>query len=264
MSGRSGWGPGLVLVSLGVLVVGCEPEESPPILGEVLPEGVDYAFTQMRTFMTREGIRRARLEADTAEFVGETEVHMRPVTLIFFDQDGRESTVITADYGVYYELTEDMDAEGSVVVLDRADGQRLETERMKYVNAEDRLYGDTAFTFYRDDGRTIIEGSAFESDPGMDSLVAFTPSGQTARPVVRAPASAPVLGAEEPAADSASGVETDSVAAVEPTFGDSAAVDTVAVPPDSIGTSLEPPDSTGAPSDTVADAPRVGRPQVPR
>ena len=211
------------LISLAVLVGACAAEEAPPTAGDVLPDGVDYAFTRMRTFMTREGIRRARIEADTAEFVGENEVHMRPVKLIFFDQDGRESTELTADYGVYYELTEDMDAEGSVVVLDRADGQRLETERITYVNDEDRLYGDTAFRLYRDDGLTVIDGSAFESDPAMDSVIVLTPSGQTDR--VLTPPSAP---APDPEATPS-----------EPDTADNAVVD---------------PDSTTAPPDTIPDS----------
>lgn len=231
---------GWVLVPLTVLITACGQREEPPTATDLLPEGVDYAFTRLRTFMTREGIRRGRLEAETAQLVGEGELHMRPVKLIFFDAEGRESTEITADYGVYYELTEDMDAEGSVVVLDRAGGQRLETERLKYVNTEDRLYGDTAFTLYRDNGGTVIDGSAFESDPAMDSVIVLTPSGQTDRPVTRAPVVAPASDPTDP---------------VDDTLPPS-----VPAPPDTTIARPEASDSTGAPPDTLARPGRASRP----
>ncbi len=191
-------------VLLTLSLAACAPDESPPVAAEVLGEGVDMAMTRMRTFVTREGVRRARLEADTAEFMNETEIHMRPVTLTFFDQDGREATVVTADFGIFYETTEDMEAHGSIVALDRRDDQRLETERLRYVASRDRLFGDVPFTFWRDGGRTVVNGSAFESDPGMDSLTVLTPSGQSEqrgpRPVPPPPAARPAA-ADTPRAD---------------------------------------------------------------
>ncbi len=180
---------------------------------------------QMRTFVTREGIRRARIEADTAEFVGETEIHLRPVTMTFFDGDGRETTRVTANFGIYYELTEDMDAQGAVVALDRVDDQRLETERLRYVSAEDRLYSETAFTMYSDGGATVMRGASFESDPGLDSVRVMSPSGQTAQPLgAQAPSRPPAA-----APDSPSSLPDSSTGAAEP--ADSTAISRPEPPP---------------------------------
>lgn len=225
-------GPAAAVLLVPVLLLGaCQPEDNPPVASEVLREGVDMAMTQMRTWVTREGVRRARLEADTAEFMGETEIHMRPVSLTFFDPEGREMSVVTADFGIFYEQTEDMHAEGSIVVLDRRDDQRLETERLRYVSAEDRLYGDVDFVLYSDGGETELRGRSFESDPGLDSVRVVTPSGQTERGVE------PGAGAEPPPA------ATDTV-------GPEAASDTA---PSAPGAS---PDSAGeAGPDTVPPAP---------
>ncbi|MDX1578995.1 MAG: hypothetical protein R3266_10935, partial [Gemmatimonadota bacterium] len=89
---------------VAALLAGCGDEGEPPTAGEVLREGVEMVLIDMRTFVSRVGVRRARLEADTAEFMGESEIHLRPVSLTFFDELGRESSVITADFGIFYEL----------------------------------------------------------------------------------------------------------------------------------------------------------------
>lgn len=173
----------LASVSLaGWLALGCAPDEGPPVASEVLREGVDMVMIPMDTYLTREGIRRALLHTDTAEFVTEGEIHMRGVALTFFDVDGREASVITAESGIFYENTEDMEATGSIVVLDRREDRRLETEALRYVAAEDRLYGDRSFTMWEDGGRTELRGAAFESDPGLDSVRVRRPSGQSERP----------------------------------------------------------------------------------
>jgi len=183
---------GLVVGVLALLGSACRPEDTPPIATEILRSDVDMAMTQMATYVTRDGIRRARVEADTAEFISENEIHMRPVRLVFYDEQGRETTVIRADFGVLYELTEDMRAEGNVVAQDGERGQRLETERLRYVNLDDRLYGDTTFTLFRDLGPTVIEGSGFESDVRMDSLTVLDSFGETDRSLLQGPSSAPV------------------------------------------------------------------------
>lgn len=164
------------------LALGCGPDDGPPVASEVLREGVDMVMIPMDTYLTREGIRRALLHTDTAEFVTEGEIQMRGVALTFFDVDGREASVITAESGIFYENTEDMEATGSIVVLDRREDRRLETEALRYVAAEDRLYGDRPFTMWEDGGRTELRGAAFESDPGLDSVRVRRPSGQSERP----------------------------------------------------------------------------------
>lgn len=218
----------LACVSLAIsLAPGCGPDDGPPVASEVLREGVDMVMIPMDTYLTREGIRRALLHTDTAEFVTEGEIHMRGVALTFYDVDGGEASVITAESGIFYENTEDMEATGSIVVLDRREDRRLETEALRYVAAEDRLYGDRPFTMWEDGGRTELRGAAFESDPGLDSVRVRRPSGQSERPPtpdVRPDTTRPTGAAGDTAA---ARQDTTSTAAV----GDTAAAgDTAAVP----------------------------------
>jgi len=261
------WRCALLLAS-ALFAAGCRPDESPPVAGQALREGVDMVMYEMRTFVTREGIRHARIEADTAEFVGETEIHLRPLTMTFFAEDGSETTQVTADFGVYYELTEDMDAQGSVIALDRVDDQRLETERLRYVNADNRLYSETAFTMWSDGGRTVMRGTSFESDPGLDSVRVMTPSGRTEQPIGASIAPAPSGAGDAagtPPPDAPPPVSS-AVSAGPPTASADTSADARAsgVPPD---TSVAVPDTSSIAPDTSVTAPDTSGtrpPGIPR
>ena len=208
------------IVALASLCAACERDDAPPTAGELLPEGVEMAQTAMRTTVTREGIRRAFVEGDTAEWRGEHEVHLRPMRIFFYNANGIPASEVTSDFGIYNELTGDLDAQGGVVAEDYVDGQRLETEHMKYVNADGRLYGPVPFSLSRAVGTMVIEGTAFESDPGLDSVIVLNPEGET-RPRL-------VTVADIPAEDSAGAP------------ADSAVVQDTAAAPDTTGATRRP------------------------
>lgn len=165
-------------VSLLPLFVACGSGDAPPTASEPLPEGVDTAVRGMRTFVTRDGVRRAVVEADTAEWREDNVIHLRRMTLTFFDPGGLESTEVTAEFGVFHQLTGDLEAERRVVVEDRVDNQRLETERLRYRNADGRLLGDTTFQFVDPVEGLTLDGTAFESDPALDSVVVLNQEGE--------------------------------------------------------------------------------------
>ncbi|WP_419941665.1 hypothetical protein [Candidatus Palauibacter sp.] len=263
-----GGGPPLWAV-LVALFAACEPDNAPPTAGQLLPEGVQMAQTAMRTVVTREGVRRAVVEGDTAEWHGENEVHLRPMRIIFYDVNGNPSSEVTSAYGIYDELRGDLQAEGDVVAEDHVDGQRLETERMRYVNAEGRLYGDTLFRLSRAVGTMLIEGSAFESDPGLDSVIVLNPEGETRPRIVTVADPTPMD--TTPAAADTTPVVQDIAEAEVPTLvaedtaaarpDTMAALDTLVAPPDTtvaLDTLVAPPDTTVAldtlvaPPDTTA------------
>ena len=182
-------GLGLMLL---VSVLACDRDDDPPVAVEILGDDVEMAMLDMDHYLTREGVRRARLRADTAEFLADGTVRMRPIELTFFDRQGNELSVVTGDRGTYNETTEDMEARGSVVAIDHRDDQRLETSHLRYQAEQDRLFGDEAFTLYRDNGRTVLRGSGFETDPGLASILMFDSSGRTEQaPPARPPAGTP-------------------------------------------------------------------------
>ena len=277
-TGRAGALGVFTWVSLLPFSAACGSDDGPPTAGEPLPQGVDTAVRGMRTFVTRDGIRRALVEADTAEWRVGSQIHLRRMTLTFFDPSGLETTEVTALGGIFFQLTGDLEAEEQVVVEDRLDDQRLETERLVYRHVEGRLYGDTAFRLLHDTEGLTLQGTGFESDPALDSVivlnqegemrpgVAFTeavplpavPAGDTTDVDAETVAGEPV--ADEPAPGDSLAAEADPAAAeVDPATAEAdppaEGVDPATEevdPAAEIDPEAVPPDSLEAPSDTTA------------
>lgn len=257
-------------VSLLPFLLACGSGDAPPTASEPLPEGVDTAVRGMRTFVTRDGVRRAVVEADTAEWREDNEIHLRRMTLTFFDPNGLQSTEVTSVFGIFHQLTGDLEAEGQVVVEDRVDDQRLETERLRYRNADGRLLGDTTFQFVDPVEGLTLDGTGFESDPALDSVVVMNQEGEMLPvasftetiPLPAVPAGDPAGVADEPVAGEQAAGEpvAEEQAADEPPAADSAAAggNPEALPaPDTTAaadTTASSPDSVPAPVDSAAAA----------
>lgn len=134
----------------------------------------------VRHILTSDGVRRAQLLADTALFVdGEALVRFRNVRVHFFGDLGEEVSILRAEEGLVNLETEDMEATGQVVVVDRDQSERLETEVIEYIADADELRSEVDFVFYR--GTNTIRGQGFVSDPGLDTVRVTQPSAVTPR-----------------------------------------------------------------------------------
>lgn len=166
---------------LGVGVAGCDGDDSAAVAGaELLELGAEQVAIDVRHILTSDGVLRAQLVADTAFFLNEESlVRFRGVRVHFFGDVGEEVSVLTAEEGVVYLESEDMEATGRVVVVDREQSERLETEALEYVAATNELHSDVDFTFYR--GSNTIRGQGFVSDPGLDTVRVTQPSAVSPR-----------------------------------------------------------------------------------
>lgn len=171
----------LTLAAVGA----CRGEEQVEVASsDLLSLDADMALVKMEHFMTRDGLRRAHLLADTAYFLQDSsKVRMRPVAVTFFDSDGQEVSELTAAEGIYDMRTNDMRVTGGVVVLSRRDFQRLETERLTYSAKDDKLRSDTLFVLYQNN--TVLRGTGLVSDPGLRETTVTHPSAVIENP--RAP-----------------------------------------------------------------------------
>ncbi len=176
--GRSGGPAAFGALALIATLAGCGSEDPVETAGpEFLRLGADQVLVDMEHFMSRSGLRRAHLVADTAYFLrDDTRVRVVPVDLTFYDQDGRVTSQLTAREGYYDMQRNDMEAFGGVVLLDRREGQRLVTEELEYDAVADRLRSDRAFTLYR--GDTVLRGRGFETDPALDTVRVLQPAGR--------------------------------------------------------------------------------------
>ena len=129
---------------------------------------------------------------------------------------------------------------------DRRDDQRLETERVRYQNFDGRLYGDTAFLLMRGLEGLSLEGTGFESDPTLDSVIVLNQTGEMRPRVVYSGAAATLADSAEAAGDSTAVVAettTEEAGLTEP-GAETAAVDDPAPADSTVVGDPAPADST--------------------
>ena len=167
-----------LIVALGAGLVACGDTGEPPLVAEdVLRLNVEanQVVFGLAHWVTSEGIRRARVEADTAFFIEDKAlVELRMMNVVFFDAAGDTTSILTSLEGTYNWNTQDMVAERDVVVVNPKDGRRVETSVLYYNRAEDRIWGDQPTKIWEPDG-TLVEGTAFETNSRMDRVDLTSP-----------------------------------------------------------------------------------------
>ena len=157
------------------LVASCEESGARPTTTIQAPDSADQVLEGFSHYVTNEGVRRSRVEADTAYFYEATQItNLVNVKVTFYDLKGAESSTLTSKTGVYRWQDGSMEANGNVVVVS-PDGRRLATERLRYDNASNQISTDRHFTFDR--GEEHLEGNSFRSDPDFRNVVTDRPRG---------------------------------------------------------------------------------------
>lgn len=163
----------IAAICLASCLLACGESGEPPLVAEEVlqlnPEADQVVFG-LEHYVTANGIRRALVEADTAFFLeGRPIVELRVLRVTFYDVDGEETSVLTSREGTYDWDNGDMTARTDVVVVNRAEGRRLETSVLYYLRPEDRIWSDEHTTMIEADG-TTIQSSYFESDSRMEQI----------------------------------------------------------------------------------------------
>lgn len=163
---------GLVLVGGLLLIAGCD--DGPPrsvVDPELAASEADYIIFGLKDYLSRNGIREAIVEADTAfVFQDSTIVLLRGnVTLTAYHEGlGTEKALVTSDRGRMDTTSNELLAEGNAVLLIRADGKRIESYQLRYMPDVDMIRSDSATVMY--DGEDVVEGTGFTSDLSFESI----------------------------------------------------------------------------------------------
>jgi LPS export ABC transporter protein LptC len=165
-----------IMVALAAVTVSsCEDSGARPTTTIQAPDSADQVLEGFSHYVTNDGIRRSRVEADTAYFYEGTQVtNLTNLKVTFYDLKGAESSTLTARRGVYRWQDGSMEAHDSVVVVS-PDGRRLATDRLRYDNASNQISTDRHFTFDR--AEEHLEGNSFRSDPDFRNVVTDRPRG---------------------------------------------------------------------------------------
>ncbi len=166
------------ILAVGALLVGlmaCEETGAKPTTTVSASDDADQVLEGFSHYVTFGGVRRSRVEADTAFFYEGTQItELRHVTVVFYDLRGVEGSTLTARKGTYRWQDGSMEADENVVVVN-PDGRTLRTQKLKYDNATNTISTDVPFTFER--GAEHLEGNSFKSDPDFKNVVTDRPRG---------------------------------------------------------------------------------------
>lgn len=155
-----------ILLATCAVAAACQGDAIEPPSG-VTPEMESLAsnvFFGMVAFMSANGVREGRIQADTAyAFPDSAMVRLRGMTAVFFDENGTERATVTGREGEWDQETDRMSAYGDVVLLVHTDGSKIESQELQYDPDNDRVWSDSATVQTLADG-TVTSGTAFESD----------------------------------------------------------------------------------------------------
>lgn len=161
-----------------LVLAACDGPTATPVASEAL-QGLqtDLVYYGMVSFLTNEGVRQGRVEADTAfVFNDSTNLQLRNMRIVFYDDDGRERARVVGDSGEMDQRSNRMVARGHVILTIQADGRRVESAELNYDPDRDRIWSDSATTLTYADGR-VTKGSSFESDLEFKNLTVKNPTG---------------------------------------------------------------------------------------
>ncbi|MDQ6887986.1 MAG: LPS export ABC transporter periplasmic protein LptC [Gemmatimonadota bacterium] len=163
-----------IRIALGAMVLGgalaCTKMKEPPVAARnVLADSADQVMFGISTFLTTDGVRKAKLQSDTAYFFDDNaRIELRKVTMIFYTITGLKSSTLTSRQGTYNRRTSTAEARGEVEVVSE-DGRHLTTPQLRFTQTTNEISSDSSFVLTTPDGRRL-EGVGFRSDPNMKNI----------------------------------------------------------------------------------------------
>jgi LPS export ABC transporter protein LptC len=157
---------GMVLsMLLAGLVAGCHKDTPSTPSGEEVripdQEARDFTLTE-----SSEGKKSWTLWSSYAAMYNDRNlVDARTVRIEFFDREGKKNSTLTADQGLVFQRTNDLEARGKVRVTTES-GVTLETDSLRWQNARGKIVSD-AFVRVTRNG-DVVTGYGFESDATLE------------------------------------------------------------------------------------------------
>ena len=163
-------GMAALLTCAALAAAACEEQvATTPLPEELRALNADQVLFDIVTHVTVDGIREARIQADTAYiWQDSTSVAMRTVNLIMYDEAGEERARVTSRTGLMNEDTQLMVARGDAVLV-MAD-RRIESAEIHYEPQRDRIWSDSTTIMTMTEGGRVVEGSAFLSDANFENI----------------------------------------------------------------------------------------------
>ena len=160
-----------------VLLAGCSKDPTPT--GEDFQSiAADMIMVGMTQNMTADGLRRARLQGDSAfMFDDSAKVKVKGVNLTIFNEQGMESARLTARAGDFNTQNQGMVARGNVILVTTgATPRRIETEELHYDPETHKLWSTVKTLMV--EGGSRITGDGFTADDKFENVSVTHPEGR--------------------------------------------------------------------------------------
>jgi len=156
-------------LTLCLFFVGCG-QKAPPPSGDV-PQGLvpDQIIEGFSLMETENGKKQWVLTSPKASnYEKQKTVQIEGVKIDFYRVNEELYSTLTADRGTVNTTSNDMVAQGHVLVVSR-DGAKLETNLLRWDNARQKIMSDDSVRITR--GKTVMTGIGLESDPSLEHVV---------------------------------------------------------------------------------------------
>lgn len=164
------------LAAAWLAAAGCAEQGMRPSTSLAVADSADQVLYRMSTRVVDEGLQRSYVVAETAYVYQARQVmDLRQLRMTFFDDQGRQTSVLTARQGLYTMTNQSLDARGDVVV-ESTEGKKLETEHLIYDKGAMQVRSDTTFTYTSP--AEILTGAGFTSDLEFRNVVIDRPRGR--------------------------------------------------------------------------------------
>ena len=166
-----------ILIILAVVLIGCEGKVSPPLSTLNPQELPSQESWNTQVVFSDSGITRAVLHAGHVRRYDKTLLTLMDsgVKVDFYNTLGLHTSVLTSQRAQVDDKTNDMIAEGNVVVVSDS-GTTVTTEKMYWDNKNRKVHSDL---FVRVVSPTeIIQGVGFEADQNLSNYTIYKTSGQ--------------------------------------------------------------------------------------
>ena len=167
----------LIAVLVAVGLAACGGGEDPVSGSGFRDLPADHVVLELDMDIKDMGALRARLHADTAYMWEDSaKTLLFPVDLKLYDENGAQTGHLTADQGEHDTETNQMFAQGNVVLVTADGDRRILTEELHYDPRRERIWSDVHTVMFEGDSR--IEGSGFRSNAAMTDVEVFESTGQ--------------------------------------------------------------------------------------
>lgn len=164
------------LLAVAAFAAACTSSDEPAGSADepsVFATGADQVMAGVEHYISRDGIRRGLLRADTAyTYDDASHIELRRLEILFFDDAGADLGRLTAQRGEYMLPAGNMTVHGEVDLHGRfqsAAPSLLETDSLTYDAADDELSTDAAWTLTHPDG-TVERGTGLVTDPALENI----------------------------------------------------------------------------------------------